>query len=220
VDETFTALVRGPGSKLPRGYLFLIPAWIAAIVGLLWYGWTTMVGPLAWWYIDLAVGGLAFSSLVLFWVMVTVRRLAFRVDLNGIRLGVRSKRKRPRRRQVYLWWAHIEELSIMPRHYGLMLEITLSPTAQLTPHRGWFRQILLMLAMLVLPAGLGRGAPRLTEPRTTAPHYRIRICDVTPEELGMVLAPLAPADVDIMLLSRRRRELLARRVPAAAVPAA
>jgi hypothetical protein len=220
VDDTFTALVRGPSSKLPRGYLFLIPVWVAVVVGALYYGWHQAVGPLAWWYIDLAVGGLAFSCLVLFWVLATVRRLAFRADLNGIRLGVRSERKRPRRRQVYLWWAHIEELSIIPRYYGLILEIKLTPTAQLTPHRGVIRQILLMAGMLVMPVCLGRGTPRLTEPRGRSPQYRIRICDVTPEELGMVLAPLAPQDVDIMLLSRRRRELLARRVPAAAVPAA
>jgi hypothetical protein len=212
--------VRGPSSKLPRGYLLLIPFWVSVIVGALYYGWTKTVGPLAWWYIDFAIGGLAFSCLVLFWVQATVRRLAFRVDLNGIRLGVRSERKRPRRRQVYLWWAHIEELSIIPRYYGLILEIKLSPTAQLRPHRGFVGQILLMIGMLVLPVGLGRGTPRLTEPRLRAPQYRVRICDVTPQELGMVLAPLAPPDVDIMLLSRRRRELLARRVPAAAVPAA
>jgi hypothetical protein len=220
VDETFTALVRGPSSKLPRGYLFLIPIWMAVIVGALYYGWHRMVGPPAWWYIWFAIAGLAFSCLVLFWVLATVRRLAFRVDLNGIRLGVRTERKRPKRRQVYLWWAHVEELSIMPRYYGLMLEIKLTPTAQLTQHRGVIRQILLMIGMLILPVGLGRGTPRLTEPRRRSPQYRVRICDVTPEELGMVLAPLAPPDVDIMLLSRRRRELLARRVPAAAVTAA
>jgi hypothetical protein len=220
VEETFTALVRGPSSTLPRGYLWLIPIWLAAIVGGLWYGWIRYVGPLAWWYCGLALVGLGFSALSLIAVLVTVRHLAFRADSNGIRLGRRTSRKRPKQRQAYLWWTDVLQLNILPRHYGLLLEITLGPTAQLVRHRGPVRQALLMCGMLIIPVGLGRGKPRLTEPRSRAPHYRVRICDVTPQELGLALAPLAPPKVQIMVLTRRRRQQLARRLPAAAQPAA
>lgn len=219
-DETFTALVRGPSSKLPRGYLWLIPVWLVVIVAALRYAWIRVLGPIEWWYCGQALAGLAFAALVMLSVLATVRHVAFRADGNGIRLGVRSDRKRPRRRQAYLWWADIEQLSIIPRHYGLLLEITLGPSARIMPHRSVPRQALLMLGMLIMPVGLGRGAPRLTEPRTRAPHYKVRICDVTPRELGVALAPLAPAAVDITVLTRRRHQLLSRRLPAAAQPAA
>jgi hypothetical protein len=220
VEETFTALVRGPSSTLPRGYLWLIPIWLAAIIGGLWYGWHHYVGPPAWWYWGLALTALGFSALSLIAVLVTVRHLAFRADSNGIRLGVRTSRKRPKQRQAYLWWTDVQQLSIMPRHYGLVLEITLGPRAQLVRHRGPLQQALLMVGMLIMPVGLGRGKPRLTEPRSSAPHYRVRICDVTPREMGLALAPLAPPDVQIMVLTRRRRPLMARRLPTAAQPAA
>lgn len=218
-DNTFTALVRGPSSKLPRGYLWLVPVWLVIIVAVLRYAWIRLLGPIEWWYCGQALAGLAFSALVLLSVLATVRHVAFRADGNGIRLGVRSDRKRPRKRQAYLWWTDIERLSIIPRHYGLLLEVTLGPTARMTRHRSAPRQALLMLGMLVMPVGLGRGAPRLTEPRGSAPQYRVRICDVTPREMAVALAPLAPAGVEMAILTRRR-QVRSRRLPARAQPAA
>lgn len=219
-DETFTALVRGPSAKLPRGKLWLIPVWLVIIVAILRYAWIRVLGPIEWWYCAQALAGLAFAALVMLSVLATVRHVAFRADSNGVRLGVRTDRKRPKRRQAYLWWADVEQVAILPRHYGLLLEITLGPNARILPHRSALRQILLWLGMLILPVGLGRGSPRLTEPRTRAPHYKVRICDVTPREMAVALAPLAPAGVDIAMMTRRRHQLLSRRLPAAAQPAA
>lgn len=220
MEESFAALVRGPSSTFARGYPWLIPVWVAAGVLALWYGWNKTIGPLAWWYCGLALAGLAIATLTLVSVLATVRHLAFRADGNGIRLGVRTNRKRPRQRQTLLWWADVQQLSIYPRHYGLLLEITLGPSARLVRRRGPFRQALLMCGMLILPVGLGRGSPRLTEPRNGAPEYRVRVCDVTPEELGLALAPLALVDVDIVVMSRRRGPLLARRPQPVSQPAA
>lgn len=220
VNETFTALVRGPSTKLPRGYLWLIPIWLLAIVAVLRYAWIRVLGPIEWWYCGQALAGLAFAALVMLSVLATVRHVAFRADGNGIRLGIRTDRKRPKRRQAYLWWSDIQQLAIIPRHYGLLLEITLGPSARIMPHRTAPRQALLWLGMLIMPVGLGRGTPRLTEPRSTPPHYRVRICDVTPNEMAVALAPLAPPAVDIAMLTRRRHQLLSRRMPAAAQPAA
>jgi hypothetical protein len=220
MDETFTAVVRGPASTLPRGYPWLIPAWLIVGVAALLFAWVKVIGPLQWWYWGLALGGLAFAALVLVSVLATVRHVAFRADGNGLRLGVRTDRRRPKRRQAYLWWADVAQLSILPRHYGLVLEITLGPAARMTPHRSPVRQVLLVCGMFFMPLWLGRGTPRLTEPRSVSPQYRVRICDVTPHELGLALAPLAPADVEIVMLSRRRRQLLARRPQPATQPAA
>jgi hypothetical protein len=220
MDETFTAVVRGPASTLPRGYPWLIPIWLAVVGGGLCYAWVRLVGPLEWWYWDFALGGIAFTGLLLISVLATVRHVAFRADGNGIRLGVRSDRKRPKQRQTYLWWADVSQLSLLPRHYGLLLEVTLGPSARITPHRTAIRQALLFCGMLFIPLWLGRGTPRLTEPRQSPPHYRVRICDVTPQELGLALAALAPPDVEIAVLSRRRRQLMARRPQPATQPAA
>jgi hypothetical protein len=220
VDESFAALVRGPSSTFPRGYPWLIPIWLAGLIVVLGYGWHREVGPLAWWYCGLALAGLAVATITLVAVLTTVRHLAFRADGNGIRLGVRTARKRPRQRQALLWWADVQQLSIAPRYYGSMLEITLGPAARIVRRRSLGRQLLLLGGMLLLPVGLGRGAPRLTEPRSSGPQYRVRICDVPPEELGLALAPLALADVDIVVMSRRRGPLMARRPQPASQPAA
>ena len=220
MEESFAALVRGPSSKLPRGYPLLIPVWLAVIDGALWYGWSRVIGSLPLWYGGFAIGGLALATLTLLSVLATVRHLAFRADANGLRLGVRTARKRPRQRQVYLWWADIHALNVMPRHYGLLLEISLGPAARIIRRRSPVRQALLMIGMLILPVGLGRGTPRLTEPRNTSPQYRVRLLDIRPEELGVALAALAPADVEITVVSRRRVPLLARRPQQATLPAA
>jgi hypothetical protein len=220
VEEGFAALVRGPSSTFPRGYPWLIPVWVAAVVIGLYVGWTQVVGNLPWWYRDLALGGLLFAGLTLLLVLGTVRHLAFRADANGIRLGVRTSRKRPRKRQVHLWWADLQRVAIYPRFGGSKVEITLGPSTRIARHRSPVRQGLLMIGMLVMPLWLGRGAPRLTEQRSGTPHFRMRLVDLSPEELGLALAALAPAEMEILVMSRRRGPMLARRAAATAQPAA
>jgi len=220
VDESFAALVRGPSSTFPRGYPFLIPIWIAVGGGALLYGWSRLIGALPWWYGGLAVSGLVLAIVALVSVFASIRRLAFRADANGIRLGVRTARKRPRQRQALLWWSDVQRLSIAPRHYGSVLEITLGPAARIVRRRSLLRQALLMCGMLILPLWLGRGTPRLTEPRGSAPQYRVRLNDVQPDELGVALAALALPAVDIVVMSRRRGPLMARRPQQVTAPAA
>jgi hypothetical protein len=220
VEESYAALIRGPSSTFPRGYPYLVPVWFAIIAGALSYAFVRVIGYMAWWWGGLAAGGVVMATVIVMSVLGTVRHLAFRADNNGIRLGVRTTRKRPRQRQVHLWWADIQQLTIWPRHYGLLLEISLGPAARIVRRRSLPRQALLMVGMLLLPLGLGRGTPRLTEPRHSAPQYRVRLCDVTPEELALVLAPLALPEVEIVVMSRRNGALMARRPPPAAQPAA
>jgi hypothetical protein len=220
MDESFSALVRGPSSRLPRGYLCLVPVWCAVAGGAFWYGWNRLIGTLPLWYGALLAAGLAVAGILLACVLISVRHLAFRADANGIRLGIRSSRKRPRQRQAHLWWSDVQEITIAPRHYGSLVEISLGPSARIVRRRPPWRQGLLMIGMLLLPLCLGRGTPRLTEPRARTPQYRVRLYDVTPEELGLALASLALASVQILVMSRRRGPLLARRPQAASAPAA
>jgi hypothetical protein len=219
LDESFTALVRGPVSTYPRGFPLIIPAWLAVVAGLAGLGWAEIIGPLQWWYFGPAAGGLLIAGVTMMAAMATIRRPAFRADRNGIRLGVRTEHPRPRHRQAQLWWSDVRQLRVEPQPYGLMLEISLGPAARIGRRRGPGRQALLALGLFLLPFAVGRGTPRLTEPRRTDPHYRVPLCDVTPDELGVVLARLALPQVEIIVISRRYGPILARRPQPAAPPA-
>jgi hypothetical protein len=216
LDDSFAALVRGPSTRYPRGFALLFPVWVAAIFAAAWVAWLRVLGPMPWWYAGTLTGGLLIAGITVSAVLATIRQPAFRADRNGIRLGLRRERKRPRNRQAHLWWSDVRQLRIEPRHYGLMLEISLGPAARIVRRRGPIRQLLLWSTMLIMPFGLGRGTPRLTEPRRKDPQYRVRLYDVTPEELGLALAGLALPAVEIIVISRRYGPIMARRPQPAA----
>jgi hypothetical protein len=216
LDDSFAALVRGPGTTYPRGFPLLFPVWLAAGVAGVWIAWLKVIGPMPLWYAGTLICGLSIAALTLAAVVTTIRHPAFRADRNGIRLGLRTERKRPRNRQAHLWWSDVRQLRIEPRRYGLMVEVSLGPAARIVRRRGLVRQGLLWFGMVVLPFCLGRGTPRLTEPRRRDPQYRVRLYDVTPEELGLALAGLALPAVEIIVISRRYGPIMARRPQAAA----
>ena len=216
MDDSFAALVRGPVTRYPRGFPYLFPIWLAIVFGAVWIGWLRVIGPVPWWYGGTLVGGLVIAGITTASVLATIRHPAFRADRNGIRLGLRTERKRPRNRQAHLWWSDVRQLRIEPRSYGVMVEVSLGPAARIVRRRGPARQALLWLGMVLLPFGLGRGTPRLTEPRRKDPQYRVRLYDVTPEELGLALAGLALPAVEIIVISRRYGPIMARRPQAAA----
>ena len=216
MDDSFAALVRGPSTRYPRGFALLFPVWVAAIFAAAWLAWLRVLGPMPWWYGETLTGGLLIAGITVSAVLATIRQPAFRADRNGIRLGLRTERKRPRNRQAHLWWSDVRQLRIEPRHYGLVVEISLGPAARIVRRRGLVRQVLLWSTMLIMPFGLGRGTPRLTEPRRKDPQYRVRLYDVTPEELGLALAGLALPAVEIIVISRRYGPIMARRPQPAA----
>jgi hypothetical protein len=211
LDDSFAALVRGPVTTYPRGFPLLFPTWLAVVLAAVWVGWLHFIGPMPWWYGGVLVGGLLLAGITTASVLATIRQPAFRADRNGIRLGLRTERKRPRNRQAHLWWSDVRQLRIEPRPYGVMAEVSLGPAARIVRRRGPARQALLWLGMIVMPFGLGRGTPRLTEPRRKDPQYRVRLYDVTPEELGLALAGLALPAVEIIVISRRYGPIMARR---------
>ena len=216
MDDSFAALVRGPSTTYPRGFPLLFPVWLAVIFAAVWIAWLRVIGPMQWWYAGALIGGMLIAGITVSAVLATIRQPAFRADRNGIRLGLRTERKRPRNRQAHLWWSDVRQLRIEPRRYGLLVEISLGPAARILRRRGPVRQGLLWCVMLVMPFGLGRGTPRLTEPRRKDPQYRVRLYDVTPEELGLALAGLALPAVEIIVISRRYGPIMARRPQPAA----
>jgi hypothetical protein len=211
LDESFAALVRGPETVYPRGFPYLIPAWLAVALGAGGWWWVAIIGPLQWWYAVPAACGLAGAAVTMGVALATIRLPAFRADRHGIWLGLRSERLRPRHRQARLWWADVRQLRIEPRSYGAFLEISMGPGARIVPRRGPVRQALLLCGLFVMPFGLGRGLPRLTEAGRRDPQYRARLIDVTPEQLGVALAGLSLPSVEIIVISRQHGPMLARR---------
>jgi hypothetical protein len=205
VDETVTCLVRGPASRYPRGFVWLIPAWFAILSGaaLLLGARASTTGRMPLWLGLTEVGGLVIAACTMGGVLATVRHRAFRADTYGIWLGIRTTRKRPKLRQVHLAWADIAQLRMVPRRYGVLLDITLSPAARIVHRPGPAKQLLLFLGALVMPFAFGRGTPALTQPNMDPPRYHVKICDRTAAELKQALAAVQPATLPVGVLTKR-----------------
>ena len=185
--------------------MWLIPIWFAIlavaviIVGTL----ASANGRLPLWLGITEIGGLLLAAAIAFGVLATVRQPAFRADQYGIWLGVHSNRKRPKRRQVHLDWPEVAQLRIVPRRYGVLLEITLGPAAQIGYWPTAGQQALLLLGALALPFMFGRGTPAITTPGANPPRYLIKICDMTVPELKMALAAVKPGSMPVRVLTKK-----------------
>jgi hypothetical protein len=201
--DSVTCLVRGPASRYPRGFRWLIPVWFAILAGAFALVSYRLSGKLPLWLGATDIGALAISALTLYCVLATVRRRAFRADNHGIVLGVRTSIKRPKLRQVHLAWPEIAQLRMVSRRYGLLLEITLSPAARIVHRPGPAKQVLIWVGALVMPFGFGRGRPALTSPSDNPPRYLVKICDTTPVELRAALAGVKPQTLHLSLLPKK-----------------
>jgi hypothetical protein len=205
VDETVTCLVRGPASRYPPGFTWIIPAWFAILSGAAVLVGTeaSSTGQMPLWLGLTELAGLLIAACTALAVLATVRRRAFRADREGIWLGSRTTRKRPKLRQVSLSWPDVAELRMIPRRYGVLLEITLSPAARIADRPGFGKQILLWLGALAMPFAFGRGTPALTTPSGNPPRYHVKICDRTASELKLVLAPVRPDGLPVRVATKK-----------------
>jgi hypothetical protein len=201
--DTVTCLVRGPASRYPRGFLWLIPAWFIILSAVVLGVGAHASGRLPLWLGLPEIGGLALAAITMFCSLATVRQYAFRADSHGIVLGVGTKRKHPKLRQIYLPWAEIAQVRMVRRHYGVLLDISLGPSAPIGHRQGLGKQALVLLGALVMPFGVGRGTPALTMPRSNPPRYRVKICDVSPAELKQALAAVQPAGPPVRVLKKK-----------------
>jgi hypothetical protein len=203
LDDTVTCLVRGPASRYPRGFLWLIPAWFiiasAAVAALA----RNAGAGLPLWLGLSEIGGLAIAAITAFCVLATVRHFAFRADGHGIVLGVSTSRKRPKLRQIYLPWPEIAQIRMVRRRYGVLLEISLGPSAAVAHRQGPARQALFLLGALVLPFMFGRGRPALTMPTSNPPRYRVKICGLSPAELKQALAAIQPEELPVRVFKKK-----------------
>jgi hypothetical protein len=202
LDEIYTFLVRGPASRLPRGYVWLIPVWFAVLGALVVVTSRYLGGAMPLWLGYTEIGSMVLAGLVLIGVLLTVRRHAFRANRTGVWLGISTSRKRPKLRQVHIPWADIAQVRIVSKRYGVLLEISLGPAARIVTRPRPGRQALLLLGMLIMPFGFGRGRPALTAARSDPPRYLIKVCDVTPAELRQVLGGLKPPTLPVRILTK------------------
>jgi hypothetical protein len=203
VERTITCLVRGPASRYPRGFLWLIPAWFAIAAAAVVFASYRLAGELPLWLGAAELGALLIAAMTLMGVLATVRRHAFRANAHGIWLGVLTSRKRPKLRQVHLAWPEVDQMRMVGRRYGLLLEIRLSPAARIVHKPGVPRRALLLLGALLMPFGFGRGQPALTSPVADPPRYLIKLCEITPAELSAALATMTPEALPVWQLPKK-----------------
>lgn len=201
MDEVVTCLVRGPASRYPRGYVWLVPAWFMVLGGAVAVIAVRLDGHLPLWLGASEIGGLLIAASTAVCVLLTARRVAFRADDSGILLGTRTIRKRVKRRRVYLPWSDVAQVSLVPRRYSVVADIVLAPAALWLPAPTRRRQAALLLAALLMPFGIGRGRPALTMPRQRPPGYRIRICEMTAGQLRLALHEVAPETAVIRIVN-------------------
>lgn len=202
MDDIYVFLVRGPSSKLPRGYIWLIPVWFGALGLLVLLAGRKISGRMPVWLAATELGCMVLAGLTLVCVLGTVRRHAFRVSSDGIWLGCRTTRKRPRLRQVHLAWSDVAQIRMAATFYGTLVEIGLSPAARIVRRPGLGRQLLLLAGSLLMPFFFGRGRPGLTAARRDRPRYLVRVCDVTPAELRQVLVAVKPPAPAVRVLTK------------------
>jgi hypothetical protein len=202
LDDIYTFIVRGSASKLPRGYIWLVPVWFGILAVLTLIAGHEISGRIPVWLGATELGSLLLACLTVFCVMATVRRNAFRVSSHGIWLGCSTTRKRPRLRQVHISWADVAQVRMAATYYGTLLEISLGPSARIVHRPGAGRQALVLLGALIMPVGFGRGRPGLTAARENPPRYLVRVCDVPPAELRDVLTLVKSTPAPVRILTR------------------
>ena len=201
MDEVVTCLVRGPASRYPRGYLWLFPCWFVILSVAVAVIGARLDGHLPLWLGASEIGGLLVAMSAAICVLLTARRVAFRANDDGILLGTRTIRKRPRRRRVYLPWADVAQVTLVPRRYSVLADIVLGPAAPWRPAPSGRQHAALLFLALLMPFGVGRGRPALTMPRERPPGYRVRICEMSAGQLRLALHEIAPDAVPIRVVN-------------------
>lgn len=221
MQDSLSAQVAGSSSIFPRGYLWLAPVWYAIVAA--WLAWAQW--PPVWFRLSAMIGLL--GALITFLVALsTLSVTAFTADETGVWLGLPPFTKRHglrRKRTTYLPWQYVERVRMRARPTGVRLEIILNPNAHLTMlayqtsrvQQAW-RWMTLFIPFLYL-----HRPTALTTPLDRPLRYEVTLRGTTVEELRMVLRALAPREVAVAVLVRKRPPAAPAAVgPTAAAPAA
>jgi hypothetical protein len=204
VQEGLSVPVVGPSTIFPRGYLWQAPLWYAAALAvLLTAGWLPLFFRVS------AVAGLTIAMATLIGVLCSITARAFSADENGVWLGLPSSthRRGKRRRDVrYLPWEQLEKVRIARRRRGARVEFILDPGASMAL-RGYRhgplwkarRAVLLLVPFWYVLRPIG-----VTSPLDKPARYQVRLHNVTVEELRQRFRALAPSNVTVTVLVRKR----------------
>ncbi len=205
MQDDLSAPVIGPSTILPRGYLWLAPCWYAAAVAALALShWPPM------WFRLGAAAGLLGALLTFLLVLSKLSVNAFAADQAGVRIGLPTgtrRRGRHRRQARHLPWSQIERIRISTKRYGARLEFLLSQdaAADVRPgHANRLRTAGAWLLMLLIPIWYLRRPIGVASPLDGPPRYRVPLRGRSVDELRQVMRALAPADVAVAVLLRRR----------------
>jgi hypothetical protein len=185
VDNSYSALVRGPSPVLPRGSVRLIVIFYVIIAGVI-------IGvadfPVRYAAVFLLIIALAAGGTT--WLRATSCARAFAADADGIVLG-RDTADAPRKEVP---WKDIQGLRISPTRHGALLEVLLSPAAPVS-----VPGLLQNVALMAIPGGVTRRpyTPALLAPLGSPPRYRIPLTGVSPEQLRFALGSLGPPTMQI-----------------------
>jgi hypothetical protein len=202
MPEISTFLVRGPASRLPRGYLWVLPFWFVVLAAAPLLVAHLLTSAMPWWLAAGQAGCVLIAGLVVIGTLATVRRHALRIGPTGIFLGVATTRKKPGMRQVHLPWHHIAQLRLAERRYGMRMMIIVGQGSLGTEQPSRARQALTLMGCLAMPFGVGRGHPAMTTARMEPPRFMIKVCDVTMAEMREVIRAVKPADVAVLTAVR------------------
>ena len=202
--EGVSVPVAGPSVIFPRGYLWLAPLWsLAALAYIALSHWPV------WFRADLAAALL----LGLATLVITIASLSFRAfsaDRDGVRLGLASstkRRGRKRRTVKYLPWQQIERVRIARRPGGVRVEFMIGQNATLAV-RGYQPNpvvaVIHRILLLLIPFWYLTRPTGLTIPLERPARYRVILRDTTVDEMRYSMRALAPPEVTIAVLVRRR----------------
>jgi hypothetical protein len=206
--EGVSVPVVGPSAIFPRGYLWFAPIWSAAAIG-----WLYLTKWPLWFRAD-AAAALVFSLFILLAAINSLTFKAFSADRVGVRLGLHPgsrRRGRLRRSARHLTWQQIERIRLARRPGGVRLDIILGPEATMALRAHPSHAVVAVInriLLLVIPFYYVFRPTGLTSPLDGPPRYRVRLRNTTVDELKHVLRQLAPPEVAIAVLVRRRRSVL------------
>jgi hypothetical protein len=202
--EGVSVPVAGPSVIFPRGYLWLAPLWSLAALGYIALShWPV------WFRADLAAA-LLLGLITLVTTIASLSFRAFAADRDGVRLGLPSstkRRGRKRRTVKYLPWQQIERVRIARRIGGVRIEFMLGQNATLAV-RGYHPNpavaVIHRIMLLLIPFWYLTRPTGLTSPLERPARYRVILRDTTVDEMRHALRALAPPEVAVAVLVRRR----------------
>jgi hypothetical protein len=201
--EALSVPVGGPSVIFPRGYLWLAPLWYAAFVAFL------AVNPWELWFRADCAAAFLIGMIVFLAALNSLSFRAFTADHSEVRLGLPSstgRRGRRRRTVRHIPWQAIDRVRIARRPYGVRVEFMLSQNASLAV-RGYQPSpaaVVIQRILLVIPFWYLTRPTGLVTPIEGPPRYRVGLRGVTVDEIRHSLRVLAPPEVAIAVLVRRR----------------